>query len=69
MEIEPHLYLYNEKMLKRFFDKNDIYYFFKDFEIISLEEDSLLKFNNIENKILEKKTYKVCVKNSNKQTK
>lgn len=63
MEIEPHLYLYNEKMLKRFFDKNDIYYFFKEFEIVSLQEDRLLKFNNIENKILEKKTYKVCVRN------
>lgn len=63
IEIEPHLYLYNKEMLKRFFDKDDIYYFFKDFEIISLAEDSVMKFNNIKNEVLEKKIYKVCVRN------
>lgn len=63
IEIEPHLYLYNKKMLKRFFDKDDIYYFFKDFEIVSLTEDSVMKFNNIKNKILQKRMYKVCVRN------
>ena len=33
LEIEPHLYETSDKRLKRFFDENDIKYFFKDFDI------------------------------------
>ncbi len=63
-EIEPHLYLYNNEMLKRFFDEEDIYYFFKNFKIVSLKQDSIMKYNNIKNQTLQKNMYKVCVKNT-----
>ena len=39
-EIEHHFY-YSYGIKKRFFDKEDIYYFFKDFEIISCMEESV----------------------------
>ncbi len=63
VETEKHLYLYNNKFLKRFFDKDDIYHFFKDFKIESLEESTIMKFNKEKNETLPKNMYKVCVRN------
>lgn len=63
IEIENHVYLYNDKMLKRFFDKADIYHFFKDFKIESLEEHNIMKLNHEKNQTLQKRMYKVCVRN------
>lgn len=62
-EVEKHLYLCDGRVLKRFFDEQDIEYFFRDFTIESMKEDTVLKFNSIKNETLEKKMYQVCVKN------
>ena len=39
-EIEHHYY-YSNNIKKRFFDRKDIYYFFKDFEIISFKKEKI----------------------------
>ena len=44
-EIEHHLYFANN-MEKRFFDEEDINYFFKDFEVISLKEENMNRWSN-----------------------
>lgn len=42
-EIESHLF-FTKNMEKRFFDKNDIEKFFKDFELVSLKEESMSRY-------------------------
>jgi len=55
-EIEHHLFLTEDNILKRFFDAEDIKYFFKIFKIEYMKEKKLSRFG------LEKKLYEVCVK-------
>ena len=55
-EIEHHLFLTEDNILKRFFDSEDIKYFFKIFKIEYMKEKKLSRFG------LEKKLYEVCVK-------
>ncbi len=55
-EIEHHLYKTNEGMIKRFFDMNDINYFFGDFEIEYCKEEIITRYK------LEKVVYCLCVK-------
>lgn len=55
-EIEHHLFLTEDNRLKRFFDAEDIKYFFENFRIEYMKEDKLSRFG------LEKKLYEVCVK-------
>lgn len=56
-EIEHHLYLTDDNRLKRFFDEKDIRYFFRDFHIECIREETLLRTR------LEKQLYKVCLRN------
>ncbi|MGN0143643.1 MAG: class I SAM-dependent methyltransferase, partial [Clostridium sp.] len=44
-EIEKHFYL-TKNGYKRFFDEDDIRYFFKDFDFEYLEEDSMDRYGN-----------------------
>ncbi len=55
-EIEHHLYETSDKRLKRFFNEEDIIYFFKDFDIEYLNEETMTRYK------LEKKLYKGLVK-------
>lgn len=55
-EIEPHLYETKDKRLKRFFDDQDIAYFFQDFDVIDLKEESMERYER------EKKVYVGLVK-------
>ena len=54
-EIEHHLYETEDSRLKRFFNEEDIRYFFKDFEIEYLHEEIMTRYK------LEKRLYKCCV--------
>ena len=54
--IEKHLYMTNDGLLKRFFDEEDIYRFFKDFDIEYLNEEVMTRYK------LEKVLYKGCLK-------
>ena len=56
IEIEHHLYTTSDNRLKRFFDKDDILYFFKDFHIEYLNEEIMKRYK------LPKKLYLGCVK-------
>lgn len=56
LEIQPHLYLTDEGFLKRFFDQNDILYFFKDYEIEYLNEEVMTRYK------LEKKLFNGCAR-------
>lgn len=55
-EAEHHLYETKDKRLKRFFDEEDIKYFFRDFYIDYLNEEIMTRYK------LEKKLFKGCVK-------
>ena len=55
-EIEPHLYLTNDRGLKRFFNEDDIRYFFKDFEIEYLKEEIMTRYK------LEKRLFRCLAK-------
>lgn len=55
-EIESHLYITDDNRLKRFFDEKDIYYFFKNFKVVFLNEDIMTRYK------LEKRLYRGCVK-------
>lgn len=55
-EIEHHLYLTDNNLLKRFFDKEDILYFFADFNIEYIQEETISRFSK------DKKAYNVCLK-------
>jgi len=56
-EIEKHYYL-TQNGYKRFFDEDDIRYFFKDFNIKYLREESMFRYG------AEKKTIEFCVINN-----
>ena len=43
-------------MVKRFFDEDDIRYFFKDYEILYLHEEVMKRYN------LEKRLFRGCVR-------
>ncbi|MBR5421843.1 MAG: methyltransferase domain-containing protein [Lachnospiraceae bacterium] len=53
-EIEHHLFETDTKMIKRFFDEEDIRMFFKDFETEYLHEEIMTRYR------LEKRLYRVC---------
>lgn len=55
-EIEHHLYETSDKRFKRFFDEDDIRFFFKDFDIEYLNEEIMTRYK------LEKRLFRVCVK-------
>lgn len=55
-EIEHHLYTTQDNRLKRFFDEKDILYFFKDFQIEYLKEETMSRYK------LEKRLYLGCIK-------
>lgn len=55
-EIEHHLYETSDKRYKRFFDEDDIRFFFKDFDIEYLNEEIMTRYK------LEKRLFRVCVK-------
>ena len=55
LEIEKHLFQTEDGRLKRFFDENDIRDFFKDFNIIYLNEEIMTRYK------LEKRLYRVCM--------
>lgn len=55
-EIEHHLYETENKLLKRFFDEEDVRFFFKDFAIEYLKEEDMTRYK------MDKKIYTVCVK-------
>ena len=55
-EIEPHLYLTNDRGLKRFFNEDDIRYFFKNFEIEYLKEEIMTRYK------LEKRLFRCLAK-------
>ena len=56
IEVEHHLYQTDDRRLKRFFDEEDIKYFFKDFELEYVNEEIMTRYN------LEKRLYKCLVK-------
>lgn len=56
LEVEHHLYLTSDNILKRFFDKSDLLYFLSDFEIEYLNEETMTRYK------LDKKLYRGCVK-------
>jgi SAM-dependent methyltransferase len=56
IEIEPHLYSTTDRGLKRFFNKEDILYFFKGFEIEYLNEEIMTRYK------LEKRLYRCLAK-------
>ena len=55
LEIEPHLFELESKEIKRFFDEEDIRYFFQDFEIEFLNEEIMTRYQK------PKPLYRVCV--------
>ena len=55
LEIEKHLFQTEDGRLKRFFDENDIRDFFKDFNIIYLNEEIMTRYK------LEKRLFRVCM--------
>ncbi|MCR5118931.1 MAG: class I SAM-dependent methyltransferase [Lachnospiraceae bacterium] len=55
-ELEPHLYVSSAGTTKRFFNEEDIRYFFKDFEIEYLKEEIMSRYK------LEKRLYRVCLR-------
>lgn len=55
-EVEYHLYKTDDNRLKRFFDKEDILYFFSNFKIEYLNEEIMYRYEKY------KKLYRVCVK-------
>ncbi len=59
LEVEKHLYMTNDNRLKRFFDEDDIRYYFKDFDIEYLNEELMDRYK------YQKKLYKVCLHNRN----
>lgn len=56
-EVEKNLFLTNDNRLKRFFDIEDINYFFESFEIEYIKEEIMTRYE------LEKRLYRGCVKN------
>ena len=56
-EVEKNLFLTNDNRLKRFFDIEDINYFFGSFEIEYIKEEIMTRYE------LEKRLYRGCVKN------
>ena len=56
LEIEKHLFQTADGRLKRFFDEKDIRQYFKDFEIIYLNEETMKRYK------LEKYLFRVCMK-------
>lgn len=58
-EMEPHLYLTSDGRYKRFFDEKDIRYFFGNFEIEDICEETMVRYR------LEKKLYKGCARKAN----
>ncbi len=54
-EIEHHLYETDDKRLKRFFNEEDIRYFFRDFNIEYLNEEIMTRYKH------EKRLYRGCV--------
>ncbi len=56
-EIAHHLYETKDKRLKRFFDKDDIEYFFHDFDVEYLEEETMQSRYD-----LPKKLFRGCLK-------
>ncbi len=52
--VEPHLYETKDGTLKRFFDEEDIRYFFGDFRIKYLHEETMTRYG------LEKRLFRVC---------
>lgn len=56
-EVEKNLFLTNDNRLKRFFDIEDINYFFGSFEIAYIKEEIMTRYE------LEKRLYRGCVKN------
>lgn len=54
LEIEHHLYETEDKRLKRFFDEDDIRYYFKDFNEEYLNEEIMTRYK------LEKRLYRGC---------
>lgn len=55
-EIEHHLFEMKDMTIKRFFDEEDIRYFFGDFEIEYLNEEIMTRYKT------EKRLFRVCVK-------
>ena len=55
-EVEYHLYETSDKRLKRFSDEDDIKYFFKDFDILYLNEEIMTRYK------LEKRLYTCLVR-------
>ncbi len=53
-EIERHLYETENNTIKRFFDEEDIRFFFKDYEIVYLHEEIMSRYR------LKKYLYRVC---------
>lgn len=56
VEVEPHLFMTRDGYTKRFFDEEDIAFFFRDFETIYVKEESMTRYK------LEKRLYRVCVR-------
>lgn len=55
-EVEPHLYRTSDGRYKRFFDERDIRYFFRNYEIEDICEETMGRYQ------LEKKLYKGCAR-------
>jgi SAM-dependent methyltransferase len=55
-EIEPHLFELESKEIKRFFDEDDIRFFFQDFEIEFLNEEIMTRYQK------PKPLYRGCVR-------
>ena len=55
-EIEHHLYELNNGMIKRFFDEEDLKYFFKDYELEYINEEVMTRYKE------KKKLYRLCLK-------
>lgn len=57
IEIEPHLYRTSDNRLKRFFDEKDLFFFFRNFNITFLNEETMTRYK------LDKMLFRVCAQN------
>ena len=58
-QIERHVFETESGMIKRFFDEEDVRFFFGGFEIVYLKEEIMSRYK------LEKRLFRVCAKKSN----
>ena len=61
-EIETHLFMTDDNRLKRFFCDDDLQYFFRGFKFLYSKEETMNRYG------LEKRLYKVCLKNNQAQS-